>query len=52
MSIILLIALVALVFWGALATILGLDNDGYGRPEIRDRTRHAGHGDSWDARWE
>jgi hypothetical protein len=52
MSIILLIALAALVFWGVLASILGLENDGYGRPEIRNRTRHVEHRSGWDARWE
>lgn len=52
MSIILLIALAALVLWAVLASILGLENDGYGRPEIRDRTRHAEHQTRWDAGWE
>ena len=37
--VIILLALGALALWGVLATILGLDHDGYGRPEIRDRNR-------------
>ncbi|MET0725358.1 MAG: hypothetical protein ABWY36_03340 [Leifsonia sp.] len=52
MSIIVLIALAALVLWGVIASILGLENDGYGRPEIRDRNRHAQNQVRWDARWE
>ncbi|WP_419817056.1 hypothetical protein [Glaciibacter flavus] len=45
-----LIALAILVFWGVIASILSLDSDGYGRPEIRDRTRHAQNAVRWDAR--
>jgi hypothetical protein len=37
--VIILLALAALVLWGVLASILRLENDGYGRPEIRDRNR-------------
>lgn len=37
--IIFFLALGALVLWGVLATILGMDGDGYGRAEIRDRNR-------------
>jgi hypothetical protein len=37
--VIILIALAALILWGALASILKLKDDGYGRPEIRDRNR-------------
>lgn len=39
MTIFILLALGALVLWGVLATILGLERDGYGRPEIRNRNR-------------
>ncbi|WP_168770825.1 hypothetical protein [Orlajensenia flava] len=45
-----LIALAILVFWGVIASILSLDSDGYGRPEISDRTRHAQNAVRWDAR--
>jgi hypothetical protein len=37
--IIFLLALAVLAFWGIIATILRLDNDGYGRPEISGRNR-------------
>ena len=40
-TIILLLVLVGLAVWGSVATLLRLDDDGYGRPEIRDRVRHA-----------
>lgn len=40
MTIILLLILAGLALWGALATVLRLGDDGYGRPEIRDRVRH------------
>lgn len=34
------LVLASLAVWGAVETLLRLENDGYGRPEIRDRTRH------------
>lgn len=34
-----LLILGALALWGVLATALGLDGDGYGRPEVRERNR-------------
>ena len=34
-------AVAALAIWGVLATAPRLESDGYGRPEIRDRNRHA-----------
>jgi len=37
--IILTVALVLLIVWGVVATILGLGNDGLGRPELADRNR-------------
>jgi len=40
MSLIILFLLAALALWGIVATILRLDFDGYGRPEISDRNRH------------
>ncbi|MFF2390803.1 hypothetical protein [Agromyces sp. NPDC058104] len=40
MTTIILLVLAGLAVWGVLATVLRLDDDGYGRPEIRDRTRH------------
>ncbi|MFE6963782.1 hypothetical protein ACFVAJ_01635 [Agromyces sp. NPDC057679] len=40
MTTIMLLVLAGLAVWGVLATVLRLDDDGYGRPEIRDRTRH------------
>ena len=36
---ILVMILAGLALWGALATILRLTNDGYGRPEISSRNR-------------
>ena len=33
--------IIGLAVWGVVATLLRLDTDGYGRPEIRDRVRHA-----------
>lgn len=50
MTAIVLIALAILVFWGVIASILSLDSDGYGRPEIRDRNRHVGDAVRWDSR--
>ncbi|MEJ3403516.1 hypothetical protein WDJ51_02105 [Rathayibacter sp. YIM 133350] len=50
MQTLVLLALAALVLWGVLASILALDNDGYGRPEIRDRTRHIERRPTIDAR--
>jgi hypothetical protein len=52
MQAIVLIILAALAFWGVVASLLGLENDGYGRPEIRDRNRHVEKQTRWDARWE
>lgn len=43
MTTILLLILAGLAVWGVVATLLRLDSDGYGRPEIRDRVRHAHH---------
>lgn len=40
MTTIILLVLAGLAVWGVLATVLRLDDDGYGRPEIRDRNRH------------
>jgi hypothetical protein len=40
MTTIVLLILAGLALWGVLAAILKIDNDGYGRPEIRDRVRH------------
>ena len=40
MTIIVVLVLAGLALWGVLATVLRLDTDGYGRPEIRDRNRH------------
>ena len=40
MDIIFFLLLAALAVWGVVATLLRLDTDGYGRPEIRDRNRH------------
>ncbi|MFF2273350.1 hypothetical protein ACFVTX_13800 [Agromyces sp. NPDC058136] len=40
MTTIILLVLAGLAVWGVLATVLRLDGDGYGRPEIRDRVRH------------
>lgn len=37
--IIITVAIVSLVVWGVVATILGLGNDGLGRPELADRNR-------------
>ncbi|MGO7983610.1 hypothetical protein ACC691_37835, partial [Rhizobium johnstonii] len=50
MTVIVLIALAALTLWAVLATVLGIENDGYGRPEIRDRNRHVEHTVTWDVR--
>ncbi|MFB6609570.1 hypothetical protein ACFCVO_04585 [Agromyces sp. NPDC056379] len=43
MTTIIFLVLAGLAIWGVLATVLRLDTDGYGRPEIRDRTRHIEH---------
>ncbi|GAA1055663.1 hypothetical protein GCM10017608_23170 [Agromyces luteolus] len=40
MDIIVFLILAGLAAWGVVATLLRLDSDGYGRPEIRDRVRH------------
>jgi hypothetical protein len=40
MTTIIFLVLAGLAIWGILATVLRLDDDGYGRPEIRDRNRH------------
>lgn len=40
MTTIVFLILVGLAIWGVLATVLRLGDDGYGRPEIRDRNRH------------
>jgi hypothetical protein len=40
MTTIIFLVLAGLAVWGVLATVLRLDTDGYGRPEIRDRNRH------------
>jgi hypothetical protein len=40
MTTIIFLVLAGLAIWGVLATVLRLDTDGYGRPEIRDRNRH------------
>ncbi|GAA4367760.1 hypothetical protein [Agromyces bauzanensis] len=41
MSIVVFLVIAGLAGWGVLATLLRLEGDGYGRPEIRDRNRHA-----------
>ncbi|WP_448003874.1 hypothetical protein [Agromyces bauzanensis] len=41
MSIFVFLVIAGLAVWGVLATVLRLEGDGYGRPEIRDRNRHA-----------
>lgn len=41
MTTIIFLIIAALAVWGVLATALRLESDGYGRPEIRDRNRHA-----------
>jgi hypothetical protein len=41
MTTIILLIIAGLAIWGVLATVLRLEGDGYGRPEIRDRNRHA-----------
>ncbi|UOQ89803.1 hypothetical protein MUN74_02460 [Agromyces endophyticus] len=43
MSLVILFLLAALALWGVVATLVRLDFDGYGRPEIRDRNRHVEH---------
>ena len=37
-----LLILGAVALWGVLATAFGLESDGYGRREIRDRNRGPG----------
>ena len=41
MTTIVFLVIAGIAIWGVLATVLRLDGDGYGRPEIRDRNRHA-----------
>ncbi|WP_173922201.1 hypothetical protein [Agromyces sp. Marseille-P2726] len=41
MNTVIFLIIAALAIWGVLATVLRLESDGYGRPEIRDRNRHA-----------
>ena len=41
MSTLVFLLIAGLAVWGVLATVLRLEGDGYGRPEIRDRNRHA-----------
>jgi hypothetical protein len=41
-TILLLILVTALVIWGVAGTVRLLARDGYGRPEIAARVRHAG----------
>ncbi|MEV1129851.1 hypothetical protein [Agromyces sp. NPDC049794] len=41
MSTLVFLVIAGLAVWGVLATVLRLEGDGYGRPEIRDRNRHA-----------
>ena len=41
MTTIVFLIIAGLALWGVLATVLRLEGDGYGRPEIRDRNRHA-----------
>ena len=43
MTTIILLILGALMLWGVLATVLGLEGDGYGRPELRERNRGPEH---------
>lgn len=43
MTTIVFLVIAGLAIWGVLSTVLRLDGDGYGRPEIRDRNRHAEH---------
>ncbi|MET0976506.1 MAG: hypothetical protein ABWX82_12630 [Leifsonia sp.] len=50
MTIILLLVFAGLALWAVLATVLGIENDGYGRPEIRDRNRHIERRVTWDVR--
>ena len=40
MTTIVFLVIAGLAVWGVLATVLRLEGDGYGRPEIRDRHRH------------
>lgn len=41
MDIVFFLVLATLAVWGVVATLTRLETDGYGRPEIRDRVRHA-----------
>ena len=43
METIVMLIFFGLAVWGVVATLLRLDTDGYGRPEIRDRNRHVEH---------
>lgn len=40
MDIVFFLLLAALAVWGVVSTLIRLDSDGYGRPEIRNRVRH------------
>ena len=40
MTTLVFLIIAGLAVWGVLATVLRLDGDGYGRPEIRNRNRH------------
>ncbi len=40
--IVIAMAVVLLIVWGVVATILALENDGYGRAELAERNRRAG----------
>lgn len=40
MDIFFFLLLGTLAVWGVVSTLIRLDSDGYGRPEIRDRVRH------------
>jgi len=41
MTTIVFLIIAGLAIWGILATVLRLEGDGYGRPEISARNRHA-----------
>lgn len=43
MTTFILLIVAGLAVWGIVATLLRLASDGYGRPEIRNRNRHAEH---------
>ncbi|WP_353809269.1 hypothetical protein [Agromyces sp. SYSU T00194] len=40
MTILFILILAAVAAWGVVETLRGIDGDGYGRPEIRNRIRH------------